>query len=346
MTQQTQSTSGVTVRMQKVSRDHTRLKIAVFGALALIVIALAVFAPQLCPYDPYAQDLSQALKPPGGDHIAGTDRYGRDLLSRVIMGAQTSVFATLALVAIIAVIGTIVGVICGWKGGTVDVVLMRISDVFLAFPGLVFALAIAAVLGGGVMNAVLALAAISWPKYARIARGLTLAQKNEPYLAATRLAGCSTAQLVFKHILPNIAGPLLVTAMLDIGTMMMELAGLSFLGLGAQPPIAEWGSMMSDNRNLLQTAPWTVIAPGIAVFVTVMIFNLLGDTIRDFMDPAHRKTLPGGQGWLRKRREKRATAAEGLSNIAYSHASKSENLVDMEGSSTGFEGSQRERRGL
>ena len=306
MSQQARTSATATVRVQKVPRDHTRLKVAAFGILALLVVAVAVFASWLCPYDPYAQDLSQALKPPSGDHVAGTDRYGRDLLSRIIMGAQTSIFATLLLVAIIAVVGTIVGVICGWKGGKVDTVLMRISDVFLAFPGLVFALAIAAVLGGGVMNAVIALAAISWPKYARIARGLTLAQKNEPYLQATRLAGCSTVQLVFKHVLPNIAGPLLVTAMLDIGTMMMELAGLSFLGLGAQPPMAEWGSMMSDNRNLLQTAPWTVIAPGLTIFATVMIFNLLGDTIRDFMDPSHRKTLPGGQGWLRRMRAKGA----------------------------------------
>jgi peptide/nickel transport system permease protein len=200
-----------------------------------------VFAPVLCPYDPYIQNLSNALQPPSAEHLAGTDRYGRDLFSRIIMGSQSSIFSTLALVAMIAVIGTAIGVVCGWKTGKLDVVLMRTSDVFLAFPGLVFALAIAGVLGGGMMNAVLALAAISWPKYARIARGLTLAQKNEPYLAAARLAGCSTAQLIFRHILPNIAGPLLVTAMLDIGTMMMELAGLSFLGLGAQPPVAEWG---------------------------------------------------------------------------------------------------------
>jgi peptide/nickel transport system permease protein len=265
------------------------VKLLAFGSLAVLVILVAVFAPWLCPYDPYAQNLSEALQAPGAGHLAGTDRYGRDLLSRIIMGSQSSIFSTLALVAIIAVVGTVIGVLCGWKTGKLDVVLMRTSDVFLAFPGLVFALAIAGVLGGGMINAVIALAAISWPKYARIARGLTLAQKNEPYLAAARLAGCTTFQLIFRHILPNVAGPLLVTAMLDIGTMMMELAGLSFLGLGAQPPVAEWGSMMSDNRSLLQTAPWTVIAPGIAIFVTVMTFNLLGDTIRDFMDPEHRR---------------------------------------------------------
>ena len=319
-TAETACDSSKKVRSQKVRRNFIKPKLVIFSVLALLIVGVAVFAPWLCPYDPYAQDLSKALQPPSTEHLAGTDRFGRDLLSRVILGAQSSVFSTLLLVAIIAVVGTVIGVLCGWKGGKLDVVLMRTSDVFLAFPGLVFALAVAGVLGGsarggGIMNAVLALAAISWPKYSRIARGLTLAQKNEPHLAAARLAGCSTAQLVLKHILPNIAGPLLVTAMLDIGTMMMELAGLSFLGLGAQPPMAEWGSMMSDSRNLLQTAPWTIMAPGLAIFITVMAFNLLGDTIRDFMDPAHRKTAPGGQGWLRRMREKRAAGpAEGAAS--------------------------------
>ena len=306
----------VTVRAQKVRRDHTPAKMAVFAILAVAVVVVALLAPLLCPYDPYAQNLSQALQPPGPDHLAGTDRYGRDLLSRIIMGAQSSVFSTLLLVAIIAIVGSAIGILCGWKTGKLDIVLMRTSDVFLAFPGLVFALAIAGVLGGGIMNAVLALAAISWPKYARIARGLTLAQRNEPHLSAARLSGCSTLQLLLRHVLPNIAGPLLVTAMLDIGTMMMELAGLSFLGLGAQPPMAEWGSMMSDNRSFLQTAPWTVIGPGLAIFVTVMVFNLLGDTIRDYMDPTHRNTAPGGQGWLRSLVRGRRMSAEETGALA------------------------------
>ena len=280
--------ASVTVRAQVVRRDRTRVKLVVFAVLAVSLVAVAVFAPLLCPCDPYAQDLSQALRPPSAAHLAGTDRYGRDLFSRIIVGSTQSILWTLMLVVIVACAGTVVGVVCGWRSGALDVVLMRISDVFLAFPGLVFALAIAGVLGGGMHNAVFALAVIGWPKYARLARGLTLAQKNEPYLSAARLAGCNTAQLVFRHILPNIAGSLLVTAMLDIGTMMMELAGLSFLGLGARPPAAEWGSMMSESRSLLQTAPWTIVAPGIAIFVTVMVFNLLGDTIRDYMDPTHR----------------------------------------------------------
>ena len=163
--------------------------------------------------------------------------------------------------------------------------LVQCEGHILAFPGLVFALAVAAALGGGVHNAIIALGAISWPKYARVARSETLAQKETVYLRAAKLSGCGTWKLIFKHILPNITGPILVTAMLDIGTMMMELAGLSFLGLGAKPPVAEWGSMMSDTRNLLTTHPWVTLAPGCAIFVSVMIFNLLGDTVRDWLDP-------------------------------------------------------------
>lgn len=226
--------------------------------------------------------------PPSAEHPFGTDRYGRDMLSRVIVGSRTSIFSTLLLVTIITVTGTVVGVFCGWHGKWTDTLLMRISDMFLAFPGLVFALAVAGVLGGGLHNAIIALAAISWPKYARIARSQTLAQKETAWMKAVKLSGSGTGKIILKHILPNIIGPILVTSMLDIGTMMMELAGLSFLGLGAKPPTAEWGSMMSDTRSLLATAPWVTLAPGVAIFVSVMIFNLLGDTVRDWADPKMR----------------------------------------------------------
>ena len=275
----------VTVRVQKVKRNRIRMKLFLFAALAATLLLITIFARDICPYDPYAQDLSQAMQPPSAAHPMGTDTYGRDMLSRVLIGAQTSISSTFALVAIITVFGTIVGIFCGYYGGVVDSVMMRISDICLAFPGLVFAMAVAAILNGGVQNAVIALALISWPKYSRIARSQTLSMKSLPYMQAAQLAGDSALQMIFRHVLPNSVGPILVTSMLDIGTMMMEIAGLSFLGLGAQPPVAEWGSMMSSGRSMLQTYPWIVLSPGLAIFVSVVIFNLLGDTIRDYMDP-------------------------------------------------------------
>ena len=256
---------------------------------------------KIVPYDPYAQDMSKSLLPPSAEHWMGTDRYGRDMFSRVVVGAQTSIFSTLALVGVISVFGTAVGTLCGYYGGAMDSVVMRISDVCLAFPGLVFALAIAAMLGGGVGNAVLALAVISWPKYARVARSQTLALKSSGFVAAARLSGDSSMQMILRHILPNILGSILVTAMLDIGTMMMELAGLSFLNLGAQPPTAEWGNMMSGGRSMLQTYPWLVLSPGFAIFLSVVIFNLLGDTVRDYMN----QRTPGhdNSGYINKGKE-------------------------------------------
>ena len=281
---------NVTVRVQKIKKNTIRTRLIVFLILALALILTAVFARYLCPYDPDAQDLMSAMQPPSWAHLMGTDRYGRDMFSRVVMGAQTSILSTLSLVAIITILGTVVGVICGFAGGAVDAIVMRISDICLAFPGLVFALAVAAVLKGGVENAVIALAVISWPKYSRVARSQTLALRESAYVQAAQLAGDHPVQIIIRHILPNILGPILVTAMLDIGTMMMELAGLSFLGLGAQPPVAEWGSMMSTGRSMLQTYPWIVLSPGIAIFISVVLFNLLGDPVRDFMDPKNSRS--------------------------------------------------------
>ena len=280
--------SEPTVRIQKVRRDTLKIRLIVFGTLAALLLIGSIFSEHLTPYDPYLQDLMNTKAPPSAEHPFGTDRYGRDMLSRVIVGSRTSIFSTLLLVTIITVTGTVVGVFCGWHGKWTDTLLMRISDMFLAFPGLVFALAVAGVLGGGLHNAIIALAAISWPKYARIARSQTLAQKETAWMKAVKLSGSGTGKIILKHILPNIIGPILVTSMLDIGTMMMELAGLSFLGLGAKPPTAEWGSMMSDTRSLLATAPWVTLAPGVAIFVSVMTFNLLGDTVRDWADPKMR----------------------------------------------------------
>ena len=245
---------------------------------------LSAFAPYITPFDPYAQDLNNALKAPNAINLLGTDRYGRDILSRVIIGSQSTIFSALSVVVIIFILGTFIGVLCGQIGGRLDIMLMRIADIFLAFPGIVFAIAVAGILGGGIVNAIVALACISWPKYARLARSQTIALKSLPFMLAARLSNNSPWQMIYRHILPNILTPLLITASLDIGTMMMEIAGLSFLGLGAMPPTAEWGSMMSNGRSMLQTAPWVILAPGVAIFISVVLFNLLGDTLRDVFD--------------------------------------------------------------
>ena len=280
----------ITIRTQKVKHSHTKQRLCIFLGLVSLLMLVALFSEQLAPYDPYAQNLDEALQPPSARHIMGTDRHGRDMFSRVLAGGKTSIYATLALVAAISVFGTVVGTLCGYYGGKVDSIVMRISDVCLAFPGLVFAMAVAALLGGGIGNAVLALAVISWPKYSRVARSQTLALKSSPFIHAARLSGNSSTRIILRHILPNILGPILVTAMLDIGTMMMELAGLSFLGLGAKPPMAEWGNMMSSGRSMLQMYPWIVLSPGIGIFLSVVLFNLLGDTVRDYLDPRNSRS--------------------------------------------------------
>lgn len=269
---------------QKIRGSHTKAKFYALSVLVLLILLMAVFAEKIVPFDPYAQDLANTLQPPSSVHLLGTDQYGRDMLSRVITGSRTTIYSSLLLVLTITAVGTAVGVFCGYHGGRADAVIMRISDVFLAFPGMVFAIAAAGITGGGIINAAAALACISWPKFARIARSQVMAVKAAPFMEAAKLSGSGTGKIIGKHVLPNIAGPIVVTAMLDIGTMMMEIAGLSFLGLGAKPPTAEWGSMMSNGRSLMQTSPWVILAPGAAIFLTVMIFNLLGDTVRDLLD--------------------------------------------------------------
>ncbi|MBQ9365323.1 MAG: ABC transporter permease [Schwartzia sp.] len=255
-----------------------------FVILASLLLVVALFAPAIAPLDPYAQDLSVALLPPDDTYLLGTDRYGRDVLSRVIVGSRTTLGASLALLIVISVGGTLIGAVAGYRGGKIDTALMRLSDVALAFPAMVFAIAVAGVLGGGLVSAAVAIALISWPKYARLARGLVLQMRSMPYLAAARFAGRSETEILIYHVMPNIAAPIIVTATAHLGTLIMEMAGLSFLGLGAMPPTAEWGAMMNNGRSLLQTSPWVILSPGIAIFIAVSIFNMLGDKLRDVFD--------------------------------------------------------------
>ena len=256
-----------------------------YTGLILLIALAAIFAPLLTSYDPYESQIQMSLLQPSAEHYFGTDKLGRDLFTRVLYGARVSLAMTLFVVVLIAGLGTLIGVISAYVGGKVDTVIMRLADIFLAFPGIVLAIAIAGVLGGSAVNAVLAIVVVGWTKYARLARSLTLKVKQQDYLAAAITNGTRQADMIRRHILPNILPIIIVTAALDIGALMMELAGLSFLGFGAQPPTPEWGLMLNEGRQLIQTAPWLMIFPGLAIVIVVAVFNLWGDSLRDIMDP-------------------------------------------------------------
>ena len=258
---------------------------AVFLILALLLVCIAIFAPWIATHDPYEAVLADAVQPPSAQHWFGTDTMGRDLFSRVIFGTRTSLAAALALVGIIMTAGTFLGIVAGYFGGVLDAVIMRIADMMISFPGMVLAIAVAGILGGGIVNAVLALSVVSWTKYARLARSLVLKIYNRDDIAAARVTGSTTGHILWKYMLPNALPTILITGATDIGSMMLEIAGLSFLGFGAKPPAAEWGYMLNEGRPYITAAPWLMIFPGLAIFVTVVIFNLLGDSIRDVLDP-------------------------------------------------------------
>ena len=258
----------------------------VFAVLAVLIILAAVFAPQLSGGgDPITGDLAEAIQAPSADHPFGTDKMGRDIFVRVLYGARTSLASTFILVAVIFVIGALLGILSGYFGGWVDAVIMRLADMMIAFPGLVLAIAVAGILGASTKNAIIAIAVVSWPKYARLARSLVMKIRHTDFVAAATVTGSKTPYMLWKYMLPNTITTLVITAATDIGGMMMELAALSFLGFGAQPPTPEWGQMLNEGRNFMQSAPWLMIYPGLAIFVTVVVFNMLGDGLRDILDP-------------------------------------------------------------
>lgn len=240
---------------------------------------------QLAPYDPTEQALRNRVQPPSPAHPLGTDKLGRDLLSRLMVGARVSMSIGVTVVAISLVIGTTVGVVSGYMGGWVDEALMRLVDVLLAFPGILLALVIAGILGPSLSNVMIALAVVGWTNYARIIRGSVLSVKTQEFVQASRLIGLSRSRLVGRHIVPHVISPVVVLATLDMGYVILATAGLSFLGLGAQPPTPEWGTMLAGGRDHLRTAWWIVNFPGVAIMVTVLGFNLLGDGLRDVLDP-------------------------------------------------------------
>lgn len=265
----------------------TKLRICLL--LALLLIFFALCSQWLMPNDPYAQDLSKALQPPSRTFLFGTDRYGRDLLSRIMVGSTISVFSALGIVLTTSVAGSILGLLCGYYEGKLDKASTLIADSVLAIPSLILAIAIAGVIGGGLSGALLALCWTGWPKYQRLMRSTVLRIKQEPYIRIAPLYGYSKRQIIWQQLLPVSLPPILLMAAMDMGTVLLELAGLSFLGLSAPPPAAEWGLMMSDGRSMLQLAPWSIAAPAIALFITVSIFNLLGDTYKDYLEDNKQK---------------------------------------------------------
>ena len=260
--------------------------LAVLGLVILILlVAMAIFAPLLAPYSPFAQNLADRLKPPSAAHWLGTDHLGRDILSRIIWGSRITLFIVGTVALISPLIGLIVGTIAGFAGGWVDQVLMRVTDIFLAFPKLILALAFVAALGPSITNAVLALAITGWPPYARLARAETLTIRNADYIAAARMQGASPLRLLVRHIWPLCLSSLIVRVALDMAGIILSAAGLGFLGLGAQPPAPEWGSMISDGRTYILDFWWVAAMPGIAIFLVSLAFNFLGDGLRDVLDP-------------------------------------------------------------
>ena len=255
------------------------------SALVVLILLVAVLAPAITPQDPTETHMTLAFERPGPGHIMGTDRLGRDVFSRVIAAAHISVPATLALMAIILAAGTALGILAGYFGGVLDAVIMRIADMMISFPGMVLAIAVAGFMGASITNAIIAIAVVSWTKYARLARSLTLKIRREDYVAAALTTGSRTGHILWRYMLPGVLPTMVVTAASDVGGMMLELAGLSFLGFGAQPPNPEWGLMLSEGRPFFIARPWLIVYPGLAIVIVVSIFNLWGDSLRDVLDP-------------------------------------------------------------
>jgi peptide/nickel transport system permease protein len=264
------------------------VSLAFIAIVALLAILSAIF-PQILPYDPYAQDLSQSFAAPSAAHWFGCDQQGRDIFSRVIVGGQVSLTVGLLSVSISLVVGVTLGAIAGYKGGKVDTVIMRCMDVLLAVPSILLAITFMAALGKGIDKAVVAIGLVSIPEYARIVRSQILSVKENDYVSAARVIGDSDAKIIFRHVLPNVAPSIIVRATLGISSAILDAAALGFLGLGVQPPQAEWGDMLGRGRNYIFQAPHAMIYPGLAITLTVLAFNLLGDGIRDAVDPKSRR---------------------------------------------------------
>lgn len=272
--------------LREIWRQFSKQRLGVVGGgiLALLLL-VALTAPLLAPQDPLEQNLYDRLQPPSASHWFGTDDFGRDIFSRVVYGSRISLRIGLLVVSLALTGGTLLGLVAGYRGGGVDMLIMRLMDLMLAFPSILLAIAIVAVTGPGIDNAIIAVSIVLVPQFARLVRSSVLAVREATYVEAARALGASETRLLIYSILPNCMAPLIVQSTLGLGTAILDAAGLSFLGLGAQPPVPEWGAMLSGGRELLLKAPWVMTFPGLAIFSVVLGLNLFGDGLRDALDP-------------------------------------------------------------
>ncbi len=276
------------VYRSEFSKRVFQRKDMLFALVALLLFTgLALFAPFISPYDPNANELRNKNLSPSEDHLLGTDYLGRDLLSRILIGARTSISIAFGVVLISLITGTALGCAAGYYGGIVDEGISRVIDVFLSFPGVIFALAIMGVLGRGVFNLMLALSIVQWAKYARVMRGQVLSIKKQEFVLSAVTSGADDFYIIRRHIVPNAIAPIIVLATIDIGHVILSIATLSFLGIGLPADVPEWGAMLSAGKEFMRTAPYQTIFPGLAITFVVVIFSILGDGMRDILDPNH-----------------------------------------------------------
>ena len=280
---------------------HDRKFMIIFSVMILFVI-VTVFAGVFAPHDPIAQNYDAILQAPNKEYPFGTDQVGRCILSRILYGGKSSLLIAIVVTMLMAVIGMTIGLISGYVGGLTDTILMRITDMILAFPHIVFVIAVVSVLGTGTVNLIIAMTLISWTMYARVTRSMVLTIRKEDYVEQARLSGAGRPAIMFRYIMPNVIPYLIVLITQDIGSNLLTLASLSLLGLGSQPPVPEWGFMLSEGKRYMQTSPWMIIFPGMVILICVIIFNLMGDSLRDILDP---RGITRKENWVHRKKAKK-----------------------------------------